>query len=153
MADITPILQFLAGVMVLAGGIFVFVNGRLNEAKTSDQRSRIVGWTLQALSIAFSISGVAVVLLLPNVALWPLALSAVSFAFLVAEVLRQSGPVLRGSEVLTLCIIFSSFTLFGALTTSFYFTHRVLSLIDRQSNLIELQSKLIERIVKILGAQ
>ena len=54
----------LAGAMGLAGGVFTFVNGRLNEAKTPYARHRVIYLTEQCILISSIIVGWAIVIIL-----------------------------------------------------------------------------------------
>src|SRR5438552_11675739 len=102
--------------MALAGGIFNFVNGRLQEAKTPEARSRVVTWTLLSLSVAFNLAGVATSFSLDSY-LAVLALFALALALQITLFLRHPAPIQR-LEVVALCLIVSTFTFAaaGALT-------------------------------------
>ena len=128
------IVPLLAGAMALAGGIFTFVNGRLIEAKTTNARRRVVGWTLSGLSTTFLLAGLFTSFLNSN--LWPLALFAVGFAFQITLLLRQSGPVQR-IELLTFCLVCCGFTLFTSITLTLHFTGRILGVVEKMTEVLK----------------
>lgn len=144
MDEITKLLPFLGGAFALAGGIFTFVNGRLNEAKTSEQRSRVVTLTLNLLSIAFSLCAFAA-MFIPNAGLWFLLFFAISYAISLGVFLRQCGPTLRLAQVVFLCFTFSTFTGFVTTMISAYYIGRLVEVIHHQMDITDRLSKILMR--------
>lgn len=105
--DARLLLQSLVGVLIFAGAVMTFINGRLNEAKTANARSRVVTLTLVWLSILASIlAGLSLFALKTPYA--AIALFGVALALQAAVFLRKSGPVSR-SEIVAACFTTLSF--------------------------------------------
>jgi len=88
--------------MALAGGFFTFINGRLNEAKTSDARERVIAWSMAGLTLVLVVAGVIATLF--NLALWASTLYLVAFTIQIILFIRQSGPVSR-IELVSFCLL------------------------------------------------
>lgn len=91
-------LGVLTGAITLAGGIFTFVNGRLNEAKSPDGRRNVTVITVGCLSLLATALGFFVIVVF-NFSLACLPLFAVGFILQIVLVLMDPTPVTRMSLV------------------------------------------------------
>jgi hypothetical protein len=132
------VMPFLAGAMALAGGLFSFVNGRLNEAKTHDARQRVITWTLGSLSFAFILVGLIVSFF--KVSLASSIFFLISFALQVILFVRGIGPINR-IELALFCLTCS------VMTTAIGFV-LVLDLVSRN---VEITGRIIDLLKPLDG--
>jgi hypothetical protein len=122
--------------MALAGGLFTFLNGRLNEAGTRDARERVIVWTLAGLSAALTLCGFAASII--GFGLWSLAIFLVAFIFQTTLFIRQPGPMGR-IEIVSFCILCcTTTTLFISIFTLHFFERHL----KVTSDIIDLLNKM-----------
>ncbi|HEY2538089.1 MAG TPA: hypothetical protein VGI28_01110 [Stellaceae bacterium] len=114
----------LVGLMTLTGGALSFINGRLNEAKTTEERRRVVFWIHLAVTMMLAIIAGGL-LALGYIALG-LIIYALVFLLSVYEylknVMRGNAPPLYTSTSL---ILFSFYAAGLAFLGSTYFTQSI----------------------------
>lgn len=92
------VLPVLGGLLAFAGGVFAFVNGRLNEAGTPERRALVTTYILFSFIIVFSLGGVIAHILGEHL----IGYTLLSLMFIVnnVEFLRNKGPVRRHELVM-----------------------------------------------------
>ena len=113
--NIKPLLPFLGGVLALAGGVFTFINGRLNEAKTEENRTFVIDILIFVFVCVTNLCAVlALVFIKPllSVPFYVLVLVAETVSYI-----RRGNLLTRWSIIsycLLSCIICSTITLIVA---------------------------------------
>src|SRR4051794_28193482 len=64
--SIKDLLPVIAGAMALIGGLFTFINGRLQEAQTQEAKRNVVNWVLLSGGIIFSLLGLLLAIIFPH---------------------------------------------------------------------------------------
>ena len=123
------VFPLIGGALTLAGGVFVFVSGRLKDAKTAHDRQRVVFLTLQWLSFGFNTAGLFVGIYF-RAYLSAYTFFAIGTAIQVLLFLRRTGPVSRG-ELVSLFLVFCIFSVGLASAVAFHFIEAILDLLRR----------------------
>lgn len=113
--NIKSVFPLLGGALALAGGVFTFVNGRLNEAKTEESRTFVISMLIFAFVCIANLSAVLTLMFIK-----PLASIPLYILVLMAETIsyvRRGNILTRWSIVsycLLSCIICCNITLIAA---------------------------------------
>lgn len=126
----------VGGLLALAGGVFTFVNGRLNEAKTPEGRTTVVDATISGIAIALNV--VAFVAVVLGEFLIPTGLFALGFMLNTINFARRSGPVHR-SEIIMFGIMCCGITTAVCLGLSF---RSINGIADVEGHMVDLLGRL-----------
>jgi hypothetical protein len=142
-------MQLVAGAMVLIGGALTFVNGRLNEAKTSEDRLNVIFWIKLCLTSMLAILPGAVMAFgyIP----FGLLISTVVLGVFVSGYLKNVARGNASPFYTSINLILFSFYASGfAYMASIYFTQRAFMQQEQViQQMIKLQEQMTERVIDL----
>jgi hypothetical protein len=129
----------LGGLLALAGGAFTFVNGRLRDAESLKDKSRLLGATATWVALAPTLAAVLLMFLGAKFYV-AVALFLLSYLLQARIFLLKPGPPKR-AEILT----FSALSGVTAASVVFAITGSLLEgVIDNQARMIQVQGQTID---------
>ena len=128
---IKGVLVFFGGVLAFSGALLTFIHGRLKDAETDRERDRVLTTTLEVASSVLNVVGVLSVLLFSSY-LWSIVPFLLALLVRAVLFLRRRGPINR-TEVVSLSIVVSSFSMFVAMAVTFHFIGRILDILGNMA--------------------
>jgi hypothetical protein len=149
----------LGGLLTLVGGVFAFVNGRLNEARDAEGKTRVIRVMQTWISLSLSAASMAITFLFSLLAALPLYL--VTFIFQSYLFLRDSSPPSRW-DVLAYGLLCASLASMSTMGITLYLVERIVELQagtiasikhdrevqDRTIDLLKRETDLTEKLVQ-----
>ena len=132
--SVQSLFPLIGGALALAGGVFTFVSGRLKDAEGIRAKERVIGLTLQWLSVSLNAFGLLAGLFLKGYAI-SVVFFSLAFLLQVLLFLRKSEPV-RRIDVVTFSILCTSFGVFLVGVISLHFFGRLLDLMEKMIPLV-----------------
>jgi hypothetical protein len=135
-----PFMAFAGGAMTLIGGLFTFVNGRLNEANTPERKGRVIDWVVRALAVIFYLIGGTLSFI---TFIWILPFYTIGIMLDITLFIRTRRPINRWDMVM-LAILLSGYFTLALATFVFFTTDKIISQMGQHLDLIEKQQKMFE---------